>query len=122
MYNSAAETALDERPAAESKGQRKSMDFSSSRKIINSASRVKAPTPSSKLEKMGDGEELFLNKSMEIKKRSRNKNSKVAAFTQSRTQVPKKRSSLLTKKGDSGPTEAGSLRKPPLAGSSSDAA
>lgn len=98
------------------------MDFGSSRKIINSASRVKAPTPSSKLEKMGGSDELFLNKSMEIKKRSRNKNSKAAAFTHSRTQVPKKRQSLLTKKGDGGPIEVSALRKPPLAGSSSDAA
>ena len=76
------------------------MDFSSNRKIINSASRVKGPTPTSKLEKMGDDDGLFLNKSMEIKKRSRNKNNKAAIYEQSRTQIPKKRQSLLAKKGD----------------------
>jgi hypothetical protein len=62
------------------------MDFSHNQKIINSASRLKAPTASSKLDNIdSDDDGLFLNKSMEIKKRSRNKNNKAVISTQSKT-------------------------------------
>lgn len=80
----------------EQKKSRKSMDFSNNKKIMNSASRLKAPTPNIDSD---DGDGLFLNKSVEIKKRSRNKNSKFLNKNTSSKTINQKKSLLnLTRK------------------------
>lgn len=73
VFNSSVDMAFEDEQKDSKKSQRKSMDFGNNKKIVNSASRLKAPTPNIDSD---DGDGLFLNKSVEIKKRSRNKNSK----------------------------------------------
>lgn len=59
--------------------ERKSLDYCNSKKLINSAKRLKAPTPQIKFENIehDDDDKFFLNKSVEIKQRSRNKATKL---------------------------------------------
>lgn len=72
------------------------MDFGNNKKIVNSASRLKAPTPHMDSD---DGDGLFLNKSVEIKKRSRNKNSKFLTKNTSMKTISQKKGLLnLNKK------------------------
>lgn len=63
--------------------ERKSLDYCNSKKLINSAKRLKAPTPQLKFENIEqDDDTFFLNKSVEIKQRSRNKTNKLASVSE----------------------------------------
>lgn len=52
--------------------ERKSLDICNNKRIAYSGKRLKTPTPQQSLDHQGD-DEFFLNKSVEIKQRSRNK-------------------------------------------------
>lgn len=86
MFNSSDDMTFEEKQKEAKKSQRKSMDLSHNQKIINSASRLRLPMGGSKLDNNdSDNDSFHLNKSMEIKKRSRNKNNKPVISTQSKT-------------------------------------